>query len=201
MPEAHVGTIPEGLKPCPICAEPINQRAWKCIHCQSELGGWRRRLGISSTILALLVALISVLTAAVPVLKDTLTRKNSDVDVSFQGADANIVSVVLSNRGTRPGSFRGALLVLQNPGEVSVYLTLDAPTGGPAVVLGAGQAILFNLFHFGSHEDSFQKFVFKNDTSCFLSYRLTDFLGATTYLQKQIECDELKSFVSGHQRR
>src|SRR5437660_570837 len=92
MAEAHVGPLPEGLKHCKACQEPINRNARKCIHCQGEQGEIRRRLAFSSTVLALLVALISVLTAAAPVLKEALTPKNSDIELSFQGADNNILA-------------------------------------------------------------------------------------------------------------
>ena len=47
--------------------------------------GGLRRVGLSSTVLSLLVALVSVLTAAVPVLKDALTPKNSDITATYQG--------------------------------------------------------------------------------------------------------------------
>ena len=203
MAQAHTGPIPDGLKQCPVCGEPVNVKAWKCIHCQSDLGRWRRKLGVSSTALALLVALVSVLTAAVPVLKETLTPKNSDIGLSFQGADANIVAVLISNHGTRPGSFRGALLELRNKGEPSVYLPLDiAGPGGPAVAIDAGRGILLNLISFKSRQDeSFKRFSFKGTgVTCLLHYRVTDFLGHTYYPQKALDCEEVKVFVEQQQK-
>ena len=55
MADAHVGPLPEGMKQCRVCAEPINIRAIKCIHCGSdqEQGKWSKRAGLSSSVLAL----------------------------------------------------------------------------------------------------------------------------------------------------
>src|SRR5258706_15778244 len=48
------------VKPCPVCGEEIKVSARKCIHCSSELT-WRKYLTFSSTTLALLTALVSVI--------------------------------------------------------------------------------------------------------------------------------------------
>src|SRR5688500_2359672 len=52
---------------CVVCQEPIRLGATTCIHCGSSQG-WQRHLSVSSTVLALLVALISVLQSALPTL-------------------------------------------------------------------------------------------------------------------------------------
>ena len=74
------------MKACKVCAEEIKKAARICIKCNSYQD-WRANLSVSNTVLALLVALISVLTAAVPALKQTFTPKNSSISVTFQGAN------------------------------------------------------------------------------------------------------------------
>lgn len=75
MAETHIGELPPGTKRCKVCAEPINISAKKCIHCQSDQE-WTSRLGFSATVLSLLVALITVLTAAIPVIRDAITPRD-----------------------------------------------------------------------------------------------------------------------------
>ena len=53
-------------KQCTTCGEEIANSARKCIHCDTYQD-WRRYLTFSSTVLALLVALLSVATVAGPV--------------------------------------------------------------------------------------------------------------------------------------
>ena len=94
MAEAHVGPLPDGTKPCKICQEPINRGARKCIHCQSSQG-WLSGLAVSATMMSLLVALVSVLAAAVPAFKSLLTPVNSDLVFVPQGMTRETVSVLV----------------------------------------------------------------------------------------------------------
>jgi hypothetical protein len=65
---------------------------------------WRRFLVIGQTSLALLVALIAVLTAFIPVLRDALTAKDSNLSFDYQGADEYSFVVLISNTGIRPAT-------------------------------------------------------------------------------------------------
>jgi hypothetical protein len=111
-------------KQCTTCSELIAASALKCIHCDSYQD-WRRYLAFSSTVLALLVALLSVATVAGPVFHDLLTTKDSDLAVgSFQGFndDGEAMFVVL-NSGNRPGTVADAYVLiapLDKPHE-SIY--------------------------------------------------------------------------------
>lgn len=98
--------VPENepdTKPCKVCAEPIKRAARVCTHC-NNYQDWYANIGMSSTILSLLVALVSVLTTAMPIVYSTLTPKNSDLSFSFQGVNEDIIGILVTNRGTRPGS-------------------------------------------------------------------------------------------------
>ena len=113
-------------KQCTTCSELIAASALKCIHCDSYQD-WRRYLAFSSTVLALLVALLSVATVAGPVFRDLLTTKDSDLAVgSFQGFnDDGEAMFVVTNSGNRPGTVADAYVLiapLDKPNE-SIYFT------------------------------------------------------------------------------
>ena len=74
---------------CIACKEEIVNAAWKCIHC-GTVQNWRRYLSLSSTVLALLVALLSVLTVFIPVVVDLVSTNSADIR-----------TVLLSNGPTR----------------------------------------------------------------------------------------------------
>jgi hypothetical protein len=67
--------------------------------------------------------------------------------------------------------------------------------GGPAIVVDGGKGVLINLISYSKNEEKIKRFVFKPKARCFLNFGTTDFLGNTTYPQKEIECEEIKSFV------
>jgi hypothetical protein len=99
---------------CKQCKQPIPVSARLCVHCKSYQD-WRGYLSVSSTVLALLVALISVLTAAVPVVTKALRSDVSNTIASepiFDGVDARIV---ISNLGEDPSVIRQALLRPYDP--------------------------------------------------------------------------------------
>jgi hypothetical protein len=72
----------DDTKPCKVCGEAIKKVARICIHC-NNYQDWRAEVNVSSTVLALLVALASVLSWAVPVITTALTPKNSDLIFSL----------------------------------------------------------------------------------------------------------------------
>jgi hypothetical protein len=100
-------------KQCTTCGEVIADSARKCIHCDAYQD-WRRYLAFSSTVLALLVALLSVATVAGPVFHDLLTTKDSDLVGSFQGFSDDGAVFVVSNSGNRPGTVGEAFVAVFN---------------------------------------------------------------------------------------
>jgi hypothetical protein len=95
----------EATKPCRVCAEPIRLAAQKCIHCDSYQD-WRARINVSSTILSLLVALFSVLTVALPVIKDTLRTERPELQFFLLGASEHAVKISVINGGVRQWAIR-----------------------------------------------------------------------------------------------
>ena len=90
---------------CRFCRETIADRARICKHCDSRQD-WVRHINFSNTTLSLLVALLSVMTVAAPVLFRAWHGKFSDVFVKSFHWTENGVSLVLENRGTVPGYVR-----------------------------------------------------------------------------------------------
>ncbi len=125
MAEVHLGPLPEGTKHCRVCAEPINQDSTKCIHC----GSYQtlvRNLGAGTSVLSLLIALASAVTAFVAIVKDNVIEKNSAFVAAFQGRRANQSIIVVSNQGTRSGSIRAGVVFVHLGGLKTRVLRSDS---------------------------------------------------------------------------
>lgn len=98
---------------CQSCRGIIEKGATKCIHCDSYQN-WRRHINVSSTVLALLVALISVLTTSIPIIKNALVGENSDILVIYQNYEKKLAyfTFIGANSGSRPGGIREAFLLV-----------------------------------------------------------------------------------------
>ena len=104
-------------KKCKICGENIRSDAVYCTHC-NNFQNWRSYLGVSSTFLSILVALISVLTVFVAVVADSAIKNDSDIDASIinwersfkvhQGHTAQILvaEIFITNSGKKPGAIK-----------------------------------------------------------------------------------------------
>ena len=94
------------MKICKICGHEIPDSAKKCTVCGS-FQNWRGHINFSSTILALLVALISVVATSIPVLSEMFDQDDSDVNLVFQLYDVDKANkynyyFIAANSGTRP---------------------------------------------------------------------------------------------------
>jgi len=99
---------------CKICKEEIRRNAVICSHCKS-FQNWRRHLGLSSSFLSILLALISVITVFVTVLANTTIKNDSDIDssvISWQRTFFNnqgkivqvlVTDIFVTNSGKKPG--------------------------------------------------------------------------------------------------
>jgi hypothetical protein len=196
LAEAHLGELPPGTKHCRVCYEPINKHATKCIHCQSEQGGIRSRLGLSGTILSLLVALVSVSTVAAPVLINAFTPKNSNLVFSFQGANSVWLSLVVMNQGTRPGSVRAGLLRFPDydPADEKVVQLSLVGSGPVATIVPPNTTLALSFIK--DQSERMSRVEFQKIKSCELVIWATDFTGKGTPKYMPIECVELTAFVS-----
>ena len=143
MAEVHLGPLPDGMKQCRICAEPINLRAIKCIHCGSVQGKWALRAGSSSTFLALLIALFSVLATAVPAIKGALTPDDSKLIFSFPTADQNRLALFVSNNGVRPGMIEQIFFKTVKTG--AAFLRPIGQEQHAVYIIEPGKSVLFEF--------------------------------------------------------
>ena len=188
MADINIGELPPGTKRCLVCAEPINIAARKCVHCSSDQVGLLRNVGVSNTVLSLLIALISVLTAGVPVLKDALTPKNSELAFSFQGADDNYINILAANQGTRPGSVRIGKIIR---GEQELLLLRIYPNASSQIINPSNSLLL---------QFSGERAITTQNSSdiCHLQFMGNDFKGKETTADVKVDCANVQSFIDTH---
>jgi hypothetical protein len=107
---------------CRVCRETIQCGAKKCIHCDS-FQDWRANLNLSSSVLALIIALVSVTSIAGPAILELFQRDGSRVTFEYQQSIGPEVIYVASNSGRRPGSVGPIYLSFPDPnGRVGIQL-------------------------------------------------------------------------------
>jgi predicted nucleic acid-binding Zn ribbon protein len=99
------------LKSCNDCGESIPSDAAKCIHCDA-FQDWRRYVNFSTTMVALITALISVVASSLPAVRELVIGDRSDMKLSFQRVENGKILLLGSNSGTRPGAVNRASLTL-----------------------------------------------------------------------------------------
>jgi hypothetical protein len=99
-------------KPCPVCGEKIARAAHKCVECDSYLD-WRRYVNVSSSVVSLLIALISVMALSVQHIKGVFDKGHSNVRVAVVRTSPGMISLLAFNDGNRPGAV--------SPAEFDVY--------------------------------------------------------------------------------
>ena len=198
-------------KRCRVCAEKIEKDARKCIHCDCYQD-WRGALPISTELLALMVALISVITAAAPVLANVFALKDSKLVVTFQDVDEGAVSVLVSNNGNRPGTVRYATLTIATnfpayaakpTGNKYIRLNVDGTQKHPAVLVQPGATVPINFVSAATFDSRwfFQSVgVERDNLNCELDIAVTNFSGKDGVLPISAPCDQFAPFVSSHVR-
>ena len=88
---------------CFACMERLAPGATKCSHCGS-FQNWRRYLGLSSVVLSLLVALISVSTVGISVFKDVIIPKRAELNILILKQEGELTfQLLVRNAGNAPG--------------------------------------------------------------------------------------------------
>lgn len=122
---------------CVSCYEEIHRQARVCVACDSYQD-WRRHLQVGSSVLALLVALVSVVALSVPVFKPILTTYRSNLNVSYQGATGEKFFFVVSNGGNKPGvigRIEAGVYYPPKPTTDPIFVTLQQRP----IVIGPGE--------------------------------------------------------------
>jgi len=90
---------------CRVCKEEIQEDALKCTNCGS-FQNYRRHFNFSSSVLALLIALISVITWATPILQEAWKPKDAKLEFYFIGPlPSGHIMITVSNEGSQPAFF------------------------------------------------------------------------------------------------
>jgi hypothetical protein len=132
---------PAAERLCEHCRLAIPDGARVCTHCNLHQG-LRGKLGLSSTVLALLVALISVLAQAAPVMVDLFSRKTSLVTLSRPYLDGATMRFVATNRGKEPGLIETAQL---NSETISSHIVVRFRDPQQALVQPGTQQVVLDL--------------------------------------------------------
>jgi hypothetical protein len=181
------GLIEHATCTCRICSEEIKRTAVKCIHCGSYQD-WRAFLPFSATILSLLVALVSVSTAAIPIIFAALRPVNSDIVITKPNMSNGYIVTFVSNNGSRPGLVRLVGMIFTNKANGRPMMAqLDTDEGTPGVVIPPGQsALMKSSFTGGSHmSDSKTKGV---PQDCRLDYMIINFDGTDIEREVRTAC-------------
>ena len=99
---------------CIACKLAIEPDAWKCIHCDT-IQNWRRYLTLSNSVLALLVALLSVSTVLVPLVYNTFFTRTADMRFEILAVSSRIgghTKGANEDRQTHSASFFTRLSIL-----------------------------------------------------------------------------------------
>lgn len=157
--DPQLGQFPK--KVCRECGDQIPEPARKCATC-GAYQDWRRVFWLGNSTLSLLVALFSVLTVAVPILKRALTPEYERVTVQVvtqryePSLEKNVMVVHLANSGTVAAfiSPNANLFANKRKAAFSIDLLPRGPRDGTATRAGvsgvadllvepSGQRILF----------------------------------------------------------
>lgn len=116
-------------KRCRACMEYIHVDAKKCKHCQA-FQDWRSGLSLWTTILALLVALLSVTTVLTGAL--TYLRRDQDSSIALfpQGVEPEHISLLAQNVGKRPARISDGELFIEVGESYRTVLDLDPIASG-----------------------------------------------------------------------
>jgi hypothetical protein len=159
---------------------------------------WRRYLSFSptsTTIIALITALVSVIASAAPNLMRLLQRDDSRVEVKFTGDDhSGGILLVGYNSGDRPGSITDIKLDIPfRDKPLSTYGTYDTKVGDgdgfllPGVTSGKKMRVMFPDVKFDQSKYT------KSDLGgeCVIEITITEFSGNSTKAAFHKPCDTL----------
>lgn len=188
-------------KLCKFCRKRISAKSVFCVNCQ-HFQNWRGGLAVSSTVLALLVALVSVLGTTIPAVKAALTPKNSDLRFSIQTVGQQGLSAFISNAGIRPGTVQPGvhLRITESNGNIRNAMLTGFVRDQEVVKPGASLLRRYELIplHFRRIITDEESYTEVDDTmirsgkeqSCVVRFYMTDFLGTSKEVRVPFDCSQ-----------
>jgi hypothetical protein len=180
-------------KPCKVCAEPIKQAARICNQCKSYQD-WRANINVSSTVLSLLVALVTVLTAAVPAIKSALTPEDSQLSFVFQDASFDSIGILVSNSGIRPGAVGGGQFLLTGDPLIWSFIELSivGRPNGSSFIIDPGTSKLLELSSGVTDLGPEDPMI----GDCLLQFQKKEFAAKSREkMELRIPCDDMRRFI------
>ena len=143
--------------------------------------------------LSLVIALLSILTVAVPVVLTMWTPKNSDLVFTLHGSTEENIYVLVSNQGIRPGSFRSGSLEVTNGGTLGLHifgLAKNAPK-----IIDPGKSEIIPLY---------SEFVYESISPeidiCSLGFIDINFQGTQEKRKISVDCGQVREFIWEHKK-
>lgn len=185
---------------CRQCRCEIPAGAKLCSHC-SSYQDWRGYLPISSTVLALLVALISVVSATLPAAVAALHHPNSAVKIASPVINGDDIYLVVSNTGDRPAAISSALLTL----PISDGITL-VPVNPASVFIPPGSRQVGFHVHFRASARSASamaddKRMQSDKANSVVSLIVTDFNGGIEAQRIPLDSWDTRRLIVNHRNR
>ena len=194
--DMRVGDFPEDVqtKACATCGALMPVLALKCTKCESYQN-WYRGVTLSTTVLALLTALVSVIGAIVPNFWNWATSGNSRVAVSFaHDDDQGGFFLTATNDGDRSGSIADVIVELSVKGRPLKFDgTLDQQSN-PTVEPGKSQKIRYTL-DVGTHLVPYA--VTDVQGACVIRVNIHEFSGAKKSEALSRDCKDLRPLDFG----
>ena len=174
---------------CLVCKEDILKDAKKCNKCESYQD-WRRFFQFNIVVLSLLVALFSVITTSVPVIKSIILPE-ADVRFSFLHFNRGNIIVVATNTGRRPAVLKRVslnMISIPDGSKRSVPLSVRGETEKKEIIYPDKWTIL-KLFP-ASPEDAFDLIDPADYKSCQLEFHTFDLNHNSGSTEFDVACDK-----------
>lgn len=142
---ASIDLANSGRVACLVCRESILSGARKCTHCDS-FQDFRRWISLSASVLALLVALVSVLSVVVPDAVAYFERDYSRTTANLHAIENVLVNLVATNVGNKPSVFLQGELHFEDDQGRLWSAVLEPQFATIIVYPGATQNVVFRLF-------------------------------------------------------
>jgi hypothetical protein len=188
-------------KKCKQCCSEIEFNSVKCPVCQS-FQDWRSHLNFSSSVLALLVALISVTGAVGPTIISMFEPEESKVVLNFQRIGPDRLILLATNSGNKPGILGGSRLTIKMEDENGTGSEWGIPMDvgrGTQTIINKDSILEISLFQSGkplgdliinkdTSEEDYKKL---NSGECDLQVNAIQFDGAITEHKFMLRCGDL----------
>lgn len=137
---------------CKQCGLPIPDNARLCHHCHSYQD-WRGWLSISNTALALIIALITVVSTSVVTLGDYFRVPRSDAFLTSPAIDGTSMRVVAINHGDAPAAILDSNIVSEFLAPSTKIKLRDESN---AIIPPGSQLLIFDIIPLLTEDESYR---------------------------------------------